>query len=145
VQFNHDINGLEVEVSDTSDEETLKQVWSYIRRAHHISHDARKQGVLLSRVRILPDGMQGVLVIGYEGNRPSYIINLRTGALEPIEPSVDASQDVSAQVWVIEQLIRRLKYLQGLAASGYDVSEGEMTSLKQRIEARRTQLEGIGE
>jgi hypothetical protein len=70
---------------------------------------------------------------------------MRSGALQPIEPSADKTQDTSAHIWVTEQLIRRLKYLQDLAANGYDASEEEMTSLKQRIEARKTQLKGIGE
>ncbi|MGD2105537.1 MAG: hypothetical protein PVJ55_10555 [Anaerolineae bacterium] len=89
VQFDSDTNALEMEVSDVSDEETLKQVWSHVRRAHQISHDARERGTLLSKVRILPDGMQGLLVIGYERNRPRYVIDMRSGALQPIEPSAD--------------------------------------------------------
>jgi hypothetical protein len=128
VVFEHDTDRLEVEVSDTSDEETLKQVWSYVSRAHRICQSARDRGISLSKVRILPDGMQDVFVIGYESNRPSYIIDLPTGALRRIKAPDDESQDSHKRLWVVEQLIRRLQYLQTLARDGYEVSEEEHAS-----------------
>jgi hypothetical protein len=140
VEFKHDASDLEVEISDTSDEETLKQVWSYVGRAYQVCQNARNQGVFLNKVRILPDGTQDVLVIGYESNRPRYTIDLDTQALQQIEPLTDESEDTSVQLWVIEQLIKRLDYLQALAVNGYDVSKEEIIALKREIEAKKAKL-----
>lgn len=141
VEFKHDTDRLRVEVSETSDEETLKKLWSYVCRAHHLCESTRDRGISLSKVRILPNGMQDVFVIGYDGNRPRYIIDLDSGAWRQIKPIGDESQDSSQSLWVMEQLIRRLQYLQTLARNGYQVSEEEVASLKREITTKWAQLD----
>lgn len=141
VEFKHDTDGLEVEMSPTSDDKLLKQAWRYVSRAHDVCQSARDRGISLSKVRILPNGMQDVFVIGYDGNRPSYTIDLDSGAWRRIKPIGDESLDSSQSLWVIEQLIRRLQYLQMLARNGYQVSEEEVASSKREITTKWAQLD----
>ncbi len=63
VKFGQDADTFEVQISDTSDQEVLKQIWGYIGKAHQVAQSGRKRGISLDRIRILPNGTQRLLVI----------------------------------------------------------------------------------
>jgi hypothetical protein len=142
VRFGQDADTFEVQISDTSDQEVLKQVWVYIGKAHQVAQRARKQGTSLNKVRILPNGTQRLLVIGYEGNRPKYTINLEDGSILqiPVSSPTNEPLDPEVQLWLVEQQIRRLAYLRMLVEKGYSVPEGEIPRLEREIEDEKAKL-----
>lgn len=142
VKFGQDANTFEVQVSDTSDQEVLKQIWEYIRKAYQVAQSARKQGISVDKIRILPDGPQRLLVIGYERNRPKYTINLENGSIFqiPALSPTGESLDPEAQLWLVEQLIRRLAYLRMLVEKGYSIPEDEIFQLEREIEGEKVKL-----
>jgi hypothetical protein len=142
VKFGQDADTFEVQISDTSDQEVLKQVWGYIGKAHQVAQSARKQGTSLDKIRILPNGTQRPLVIGYESNRPKYTINLEDGSILQIPASspTDEPLDPEVQLWLVEQLIRRLAYLRMLVEKGYSVPKDEIPRLEREIEDEKAKL-----
>jgi len=142
VKVGQDADTFAVQVSDTSDQEVLKQIWRYIGQAHRVAQSARKQGIPLDKIRILPNGTQGLLVIGYEGNRPKCTINLEDGSILqiPALSLTDEPLDPEVQLWLVEQLVRRLAYLRMLVEKGYSVPEDEIPRLEREIEDQKAKL-----
>jgi len=142
VKFGQDADTFEVQVSDTSDQEVLKQVWGYIGQAHQVAQRLLKQGTSLDKIRILPNGTQGLLVIGYEGNQPKCTINLEDGStlLIPASSPTDEPLDPKGHLWLVEQLIRRLAYLKMLVEKGYSVPGDEIPRLEREIEDETAKL-----
>lgn len=142
VKFEHTTDNLEIEINETSDQEVLRLVWQYVRRASQMRQKALEQDVQLDGIRILPDGTGNTLVIGYEGNRPTYTIDLENEALKKLESSAstDETKDPSLKLWKLNVLVLRLDYLKMLAESGYDVSTDEIIELEREIEAAKREL-----
>lgn len=141
VNFEHPTNSLTVQMSNTRNEEVLSRLWDYVGTVHRIVQEERTQGLSLDKIRILPDGTDSVLVIGYENNRPKYTIDLTSGVLQKIKISSGKSADVAPKLFFLEQLIRRLEYLQLLVEQGYNVPKNEIPALIQQIESERKKLE----
>ena len=133
----------EVQMSPTTDQYTLSEIWNYVREAYCMCKQARTQGVLLEKIRIVPDGTREMLVIGYEGNRPKYMIDLDNKALRLIDtmsPS-RAVQGISGQLWLIEQFVKRLDYLKMLRERGYDIQQDEIRKLEKQVAVEKAKLE----
>jgi hypothetical protein len=141
-KFDHITDRLEIEITDTSDPEVLKQVWYYIMQVSRAYQYAKNRGIQLGKVQILADGTQDMLVIGYEDNRPTYTVDLENQALKKIKqlPPSGESRDASAELWILGQLIRRLDYLRALAEMGYDVSTSEISELESEIQVKKLKL-----
>ncbi|MFQ5400383.1 MAG: hypothetical protein ACE5E7_12380 [Anaerolineae bacterium] len=104
--------------------------------------DRLVEGASLDKIRILPNGTQRLLVIGYEGNRPKYTTNLESGGILQIPAASpnDAPLDPEVQLWLVEQLIQRPAYLRMLVEKGYSVPEDEIPQLEREIEDEKAKL-----
>jgi hypothetical protein len=80
VKFEHATDKLTIEIDETSDPEALRQAWSYIAQASKVRQHALDQGIPLDQIRILPDSSRRMLVIGYQGVRPTHVIDLLISA-----------------------------------------------------------------
>ena len=140
VQFEDTADKFEVHVSDTSDPDVLKRTWMYVEKARQVFQTAKEQGVTLDQVRLLPDGSQDMLIVGYTNGRPRYTVDLENGTLRPIRQESWESKGedgIAAELWVLAVLIRRLDYLKWLVEIGHNVSldeiakeEGDVQSAK---------------
>lgn len=145
VKFEQAANTFEIQVPDTSNQEFLYQVWGHIRKAHQVALSVQKQDVAINKIRILSHGTHELLVIGYEGGRPKYTIDLKEESILEIPSSMPTSEslDAEAQLWFIQQLIRRLEYLRMLEENGHQVAETEIIRLEQEIEVEKTKLKPV--
>lgn len=134
---------LEVQMSPTIDQDALSEIWNYVREAYRICEQSRTQDVHLEKIRIVPDGTREMLVIGYEGNHPKYIVDLDNKALRLMDTAspLEAGQEISGQLWLIEQFVKRLSYLRMLREHGYDIQQDEIQELEQQISAEKAKLE----
>jgi hypothetical protein len=132
----------QVRMSPTTDQRALSKIWNYVREAYCICEQSRTQSVLLDKIRIVPDGTREMLVLGYEGNHPKYIVDLDNKALRLIHTtsSVETEGEVSGQLWLIEHLIKSLSYRKMLREHGFDVQQDEIQKLEQLIIAEKTRL-----
>jgi hypothetical protein len=144
VRFVHAEGAFEVQMSPTIDQDTLSEMWDYVRAAYHICEQFRVQGVFLDKIRILPDGTRKMLVIGYEGNHPKYTVDLDNKALRPIAtatPTIEANHEIAGQIWLIEQLLNRLNYLRMLYEYAETVEQDVIQELRQLIANEKAKLE----
>jgi hypothetical protein len=115
------------------------RVWSHIANAFHARN--KLKGVDISQIRILPDKTQGFLVIGYEGNRPLYILDHETGNFKSIPTlSKGESQEFDSETFIITELIRHLEYLRLIRDVGHKVSDEKIRDLEKEIQERKSRL-----
>ena len=127
VQFKNSANKFEVHISDTSDQDVLNQTWVYIEKARQVFRNAKKQGITLNQVRLLPDDSKEMLIIGYTNGRPRYTVDVDAGTLHPIRQESSGSEDeIDRELFVLTVLISRLAYLKSLAEIGHSVSLDEI-------------------
>jgi predicted small metal-binding protein len=145
VKFEHDANTFEIQVPGASNLEILNQIWEHIRKAHQVALSVQKQDVAIEKIRILSNGTRKLLVIGYKSGRPKYTIDLEKESILEIPASTPTNQplDAKANLWLIEQLIRRLAYLRMLEENGHYVAETEIIRLEQEIEVEKTKLKPV--
>lgn len=143
VRFGPADDAFEVQMSPTIDREALSRIWDHVGEAYQVCEESRTHGVALEKIRIVPDGTQEMLVVGYESNCPKYIVDLENKALRLIDTAspLDEEREVSVQLWLIEQLINRLTYLKVLREHGHSVQEDKVLELEQQIAAEKAKLE----
>jgi hypothetical protein len=61
----------------------------------------------------------------------------------PASTPTNQPLDAKANLWLIEQLIRRLAYLRMLEENGHYVAETEIIRLEQEIEVEKTKLKPV--
>jgi hypothetical protein len=140
VNFDFPSDSFRVTIDETTDPEALKSVWSLVTGAFETYQNARARGIRLDRIRMLPDGTSTMLVIGYEGNRPAFTADLKSGVLRPIESASTNEDQVNNDIWMLGTKIQRYDYIKMLLERGYDVSDKELGELEKEIESKKRQL-----
>jgi hypothetical protein len=141
VRFDHITDRFEVHISNTADIDVLKRTWIYIEKARQVYLVAKKQGILLDQVRLLPDGSKEMLIIGYINNRPLYTVDLDAGTFKHIRQILskgESDDEIVGHLFMLTVLIERLDYLKRLAEIGYNVSPEEIA--KDEDDIRVTKL-----
>ena len=103
---------------------------------------ARSQGIRLDRIRLLPDGSDSMLVVGYVVNRSAYTIDLNKKTLKVIKSQRDDTENeaISSKLFLLGAAISRLEYLETLAEAGYQVPEDQVVKSRNLIESTKTEL-----
>lgn len=133
---------LEIQAPDISDPEMLRDVWQYFVRSLEICH---QNAIVLDRIRMVSNGENGLLVIGYQGSRPTHVLDLEDKTIREIEPVSPETQreDLSVGLWYVEQLIKRRDHLTMLVRRGFAVNEEKISELEFEIKAKIAEL-GLG-
>jgi hypothetical protein len=140
IRFEDESDGFDIDVSGTTDQEVLKGVWSDIQKAVEVRNTVKERGTVLDKIRIIPDGSHRILVIGYEGSRPHYTINLGSGTLHAIPLAHSVDEEPSFHLFAMTSNVQALEYRRMLVDKGHTVSEDQIAGLVRSIDEEKSKL-----
>jgi hypothetical protein len=138
VKFQQD--NFEIHFIGAHEPEVILQVWKV---AKDVIELLLTQNIQVTKIRITTNAEKGFLVIGYCGNQPKYTINLGKKVVSPIKASSNTDEgefNPELELWVIEQLERRLEYLKFIKQNGYDVPQSEIIKSEKEIQGKKDKL-----
>jgi hypothetical protein len=138
VKFQQD--NFEIQLIGAHEPDVIMQVWQV---AKDVIELLQTQNIQVTKIRITTNAEKGFLVIGYSGNQPKYTINLGKKVVSPIKASSNTDEgefNPELELWVIEQLERRLEYLKFIKQNGYDVPQSEITKSEKEIQGKKDKL-----
>lgn len=142
ITFDDDTNTMSIEFLKTTDLRSLEKVWSDIEQVLQVRARAEALGIQLQKVRVLWDGSDDFLAVGYEAGRPAYLIDLQKAQLQPLQRKPSSIDDVDAatEVWLLEKIIEHSNYLQAISQRGYEVPSDELRGTQKEIVQRKRKL-----
>lgn len=136
VKFQQGEDKFEIQLIGAHEPDVVGNVWQI---AKDVIEFVETQNISLEKIRITSNTDQGLLIIGYSGSRPKYIINLKEKVILPIKTSSGTDEsnfDPEIEIWVISLLQRRLEYLKFIKQTGIDVPESEIANLEAEIQRK---------
>ena len=142
INFDDDTNPMSIEFLKTTDLRSLEKIWSDIEQVLQARAQAEALGIQLQRVRVLWDGSDDFLAVGYEAGRPAYLIDLQKTQLQPLQhkPTSIDGVDAATEVWLLEKIIEHNNYMQAIRQRGHEVSSDKLRGAQNEIDQRKKKL-----